>query len=152
MSTYDLHSWLFEQVAGTTTGTFSVGSGPDAYDVSVDIPGIKEPQGGHTDPHVEMSIPDTARITPNLKGDTIREEGSVFAVVVCRVGDNAPQPYKKLRDIADHIVTLCPPGPVHVVSGWSVQFMVQPEVRALYRDEADCRLPVVIRYRATRDA
>ena len=151
MSTRALHKWLFERVAGTTDGTFSVGGGADPLVVQVLVPGIADPDPLHT-PHVEMSIPDTARITPNLKGDTIREEGSVFAVVVCDIRDESSKGLDDMYAAADHIVTLCSPGPVHVVDGWSVQFMAQPEVRAIYRDETDCRLPVVIRYRATRDA
>ena len=173
MSTFALHQWLFERVAGTTTGVLSVPDPDDSnapFPVSVIIPGIQTPDPSSlTDPNVELSIPLNARPTTTLGGDIVVEEGTLLAVVVCdESGADTLAGRKRVYAAAEYVAgriirTGERLGHVHRVFDdpsqtdaddphWVVQFTATPEVRAQYRDETECRLPVAIMYRASRSA
>lgn len=118
----------------------------DAGSLGVTTTWANVDQGAGARPRVEFSVPDAEQTGGTLKGNEIkREEGTALAVVVTKQG----QGENEALDLADGVAALFPEGSRIAISGGEITIMARPSIRGGYSDDADYRVPVAIRYRAT---
>jgi hypothetical protein len=112
--------------------------------IPIDYPNTESAAGIR--PRVELSIPSVEQIGGTLKGNELqREEGTLLAVVVVEQGqgENAG------LDYADSVADAFPEGSRISITGGTIYITARPSVRGGYKDEADYRVPVAIRYSAS---
>ena len=131
-------------------GSVSVTTSTGSVTVPVNFPGI---ESRNTDGNsIEVTIPVAEQSDPTLGGNAlIDEEGSILATVVTEGTDYKARNF--IYAAADKVGACFSVGTIDSssVSGVNIQITARPSIRPLYRDDNHLRLPVVIRYRASRD-
>ena len=147
MTTHSIRQHLMTCVMDDKDGgALTVTTTQGSVTVGINIPGI-EPNDAN--PHIDITIPDTEQTTNRLDGGGLVEEGTVFAVAVARTGNTLDREF--LYNVADTIAGKCPAGTILPNTGaTTIQITARPSIGGLFLDGDEWRLPVSIRYRASK--
>ena len=99
-------------------------------------------------PYFAVSTEATEREGGTLKGDEVLSETGQFNVIVVvdqGTGEDAA------LDFADAVAELFPEGHRIPITGGEIIITRPADIRGGYPDDADYRVPVIVRYRATKD-
>ena len=133
MKSKDIRNALKARLAGGSIG-------PGGAWPNVDYAGAR--------PYFEVTTEVFEREGGTLKGDEVLSETGQFNVIVVvdqGTGEDAA------LDYADAVAALFPEGYRIPITGGEIIITRPADVRGGYPDDADYRVPVIVRYRATRD-
>ena len=133
MKTADIRNALKARLAGGSLA-------PGAAWPNVDYAGAR--------PYFAVSTETIEREGGTLKGDEVLSETGQFNVVI--VVDQGGGEDDAL-DFADAVAALFPEGHRIPITGGEIIITRPADIRGGYPDDADYRVPVIVRYRATRD-
>ena len=101
-------------------------------------------------PYFAISTEVFGREGGTLKGDEVLSETGQFNVIVV-IDQNAKGGENSALDYADAVAALFPEGHRMAITGGEIVITRPADIRGGYPDDADYRVPVTVRYRATRD-
>jgi len=103
-----------------------------------------EPQGAMARPYFEVLFPSQTRTGPMLSADVIEETGLMAVVVVVKfgAGDDAA------NDYANAVSDLFPQALTIPITGGLITIEQPANIASGFRDGADWRVPLTIRYSA----